>query len=164
MTIAGHQNDEDEGDDGPMPAHRPADRPPPGWEPYGGSGDFTTRNGPYYMRREGDRLWRGFRIRKRHCNRVGIIHGGMLTAFADTLLAMGVFMATRRQPLTIRMTADFLSTARPGDWLEGTGWAEAVDGDLVYSAALIQVGERKVMTAKAVFKALEREGRKSRSG
>lgn len=64
--------------------------PPPGFELQSGRGAFTAHNGPYYHRRAGDGLEQAFYALDRHCNGLGIIHGGMLTAFLDGLLASAV--------------------------------------------------------------------------
>ncbi len=93
--------------------------PPEGFVESRDRGPFTTHNGPLFHRMDGDRFLQGFRVLKRHCNGAGVVHGGMLMAFADGLMGGAVWRAAKAPALTVRMTSDFLAIARPGDWVEG---------------------------------------------
>ena len=89
-------------------------------------------------------------------NSRGITHGGMLMAFADGLLGTAIFRETNTFALTMRMNSDFLSSARPGEWLEGTARVTRATGSVAFCEAELFVGNRPVMKATGVFKLMGR--------
>ena len=127
-------------------------KPPAGFEPHFSSGGFSNHNGPFYQKLDGENSYRGFYILDRHTNGIGIAHGGLLMTFIDGLLGMTVFRKTRRAPLTVRLTTDFISSAKLGEWVEGKGTVVGTTESEVYVSAEIYVGERTVMTAQGIFK------------
>ena len=58
--------------------------------------------------------------------------------------------------LTIRMNSDFLSSARPGEWLEGTARVTRATKSVAFCEAELYVGDRAVMKATGVFKLMSR--------
>ena len=63
-------------------------QPPAGFFASTTRGPFSTRNGPYFHKVEtGSRFWHGVRVQGRHCNALGSLHGGMMSAHAGGLLA-----------------------------------------------------------------------------
>src|SRR5690606_35925069 len=83
---------------------------------------FEGHTGPLYHRTDaaGDTAIWGFRAEPRHCNPYGMVHGGMLTTLADTMMGSLVFKAIDGAPCaTITLTTDFIGAARAGDWIEG---------------------------------------------
>ncbi len=128
------------------------DFPPEGFKLNRGRGPFTTHNGPFYLKMTDDGPIQGFRVQRRHCNGHGIVHGGMLMAFADGVLAMAVYLESRMRSVTIRMNTDFLSMARPGDWVEGVAQVTAREGMVSFVQGRIYTKDRDVLTARGVFK------------
>ncbi len=88
-----------------------AARAPEGFILSTGRGPFTTHNGPYFHKFTDDGFFHGFRAVKRHCNGHGIVHGGMLMAFGDGVLATAVHMEAKRRSVTMRMTSDFVHSS-----------------------------------------------------
>ena len=65
----------------------PAREPRPGFAASPSRGKFTIHNGPSYRATaEGD-MRTGLWVLDRHCNGMGFMHGGMVSAFADSALA-----------------------------------------------------------------------------
>lgn len=139
-----------------MTASDDDDNPPEGFTLSTTRGPYTSHNGPFYHRVTDDGFRHGVRIKERHCNSRGITHGGMLMAFADGLLGTAVFRETRTVALTIRMNSDFLSSARPGDWLEGTARVTRATRSVAFCEAELFVGDRAVMKATGLFKLMSR--------
>lgn len=133
----------------------PAD-PPEGFVPSTTRGPYTSHNGPFFHKVTDEGFWHGVRVQKRHCNSRGITHGGMLMSFADGLLGTAVFRETRTVALTARMNADFLSSARPGEWLQGTARVTKATRSVAFCEAELFVGKRAVMKATGVFKLMTR--------
>ena len=120
-------------------------------------GGFGNQVGPIYQRFSADGTWaRGFLVTDKHTNGFRNCHGGMLMAFADGLLGTAVYLETKTVALTARMNSDFLSSARPGDWLEGTAWVTKATRSVVFCEAELRVGERLVLKATGVFKLMSR--------
>lgn len=132
------------------------DAPPEGFIRSTTRGPYTSHNGPFYHKATEGEFWHGVRVKARHCNSRGITHGGMLMAFADGLLGTAVFRATKTVALTIRMNSDFLSSARPGDWLEGTARVTRATRSVAFCEAELYVGSRPVLKASGVFKLMAR--------
>jgi len=139
-----------------MPTHDEDENPPAGYTLSSTRGPYTSHNGPFYHRVTEDGFRHGVRVKSRHCNSRGITHGGMLMAFADGLLGTAVFRETKTVALTIRMNSDFLSSARPGEWLEGTARVTRATRSVAFCEAELFVGDRPVMKATGVFKLMGR--------
>jgi acyl-coenzyme A thioesterase PaaI-like protein len=142
-----------------MRSSRPAAEPPPpppGFAPLAGGSPFTDLVGPFWEKREGGRLWRGIRIEARHCNRLGITHGGLVLTFADTLLGAGMRhgLGSPRPGVTVKLSTDLMSAARVGDWLEGEAEVTRAEGGLVFVRGRGYVGRRTVFTSEGVFQLL----------
>lgn len=130
--------------------------PPQGFELSSMRGPYTSHNGPFFHKVTEDGFWHGVRVQRRHCNSHGITHGGMLMSFADGLLGTAVWRATQGVGLTVRMNSDFLSSARPGDWLEGTARVTHAGRSVVFCEADLYVGSRAILKANGVFKLMHR--------
>jgi acyl-coenzyme A thioesterase PaaI-like protein len=111
--------------------------------------------GPMYERVNADKTYtRAFLVGEPHTNGMKNCHGGMLMAFADMALGHAITLAENRYWVTVRMVTDFIDAAQIGDWVEGTGKVAGRDGDLYTVTGRIWSGDRTLMTATGVFKAL----------
>ena len=130
--------------------------PPPGFVPVpaGGSG-FAALVGPFYQKLEDGRLYRGLRLGAQHANRLGIAHGGLLLTFADALLGAAIRHAQGSRPaVTVKLSADLVTAARRGEWLEGEASVSRAGRSLVFVRGRAYVGRRTVLTAEGVFQLL----------
>ena len=131
--------------------------PPPGFAPSRGRGPFSTHNGPYFHKLEmGERTEHAFFGLPRHGNGLGLIHGGMLTAFLDGLMAAAVFRATGQTAVTIHLSVDFLHMARTGEWVIGEAEVTRAARDVAFVEARAHVSEADVVRASGVFKLMRR--------
>lgn len=119
---------------------------------------FGHAMGPWYQKNDGDTVVLGIRAEERHLNRLGIIHGGMMMAFADTLLSEVGRRVTGKPTVTMRMTVDFVSAPRLGDWIEGSGEVSRTTRNLVFVQARIWRGRHTLMTASGVFNFIRPRG------
>ncbi len=131
--------------------------PPDGFVLSSNRGPFTTHNGPYFHK-EGleDRAEQAFFALKRHANGLGLVHGGMLTAFMDGLLAAAVYRATRKTSVTIHLSVDFLHMARVGEWVMGEAKVTRAARDVAFVEGRAYVGHHDVVRASGVFKLMNR--------
>ena len=123
-----------------------------------GRGDFSTINGPYYHRAEQrDGLTeQAFFAEQRHANGLGLVHGGMLTAFLDGLLAAAVWRETQTRSVTIHLSVDFLHMARIGEWVMGDARVTRATRDVAFVEGRAYVGGHDVVRASGVFKLMHR--------
>ncbi|UTW56627.1 PaaI family thioesterase [Kordiimonas sp. SCSIO 12610] len=129
--------------------------PPDGYKSIVSNSPFGWHVGPFFEKEmPGNRVKRGFRVADDHLNAGGVCHGGMLMTFADILIASAVFKVAAPPFVTIKLSTNFVSSAKCGQWVEGE--AEVVglqDGFASVEAALRNESEA-VATISAVFKAL----------
>jgi uncharacterized protein (TIGR00369 family) len=130
--------------------------PPAGFVLQAGRGAFTTHNGPYFHRPSDEGAQQAFHALGRHCNGVGLIHGGMLSAFLDGLLAAAAGRATGSTPVTVHLSVDFLDMGRAGDWVVGEARVTRATRDLAFVEGRASVGDRDLARATGVFKLMRR--------
>lgn len=130
------------------------DDPPPGFLPLPTGPGFNVLLGPLYGRLVEGHLQLGMRIGRRHVNPHDTCHGGILAAFAD----MQIYVAQQDPALkntllpTVRLTIDYLSPARLGDWLEGDTTPLRVSGSLVFVQSVASVAGRPIFRSSAIHK------------
>lgn len=116
---------------------------------------FGRQVGPLYERINDDGSYtRAFLVQDHHTNGMGNCHGGMLMAFADVAFGHAVSMAEHRYWVTVRLLTDFLSSAKVGEWVEGTGEVIGCEEDFYTVQGRIWCGDRTIMTGTGVFKTL----------
>ena len=91
---------------------------------------FISVNGPLYTRRVDGRFQLGFRVEQRHCNPMGICHGGMMATFCDMLLPLSAHVLSdvgKRFLPTINLQIDYLAASPLGCLGAGRGAGAAHD-------------------------------------
>ena len=134
-------------------AEEPAPEPPAGFHRASDRGAFSNHNGPYFHDGAGAQA---FFALKRHCNGIGLIHGGMLSAFLDGVLAGAAARGGGGQPVTIHLSVDFLDMGRAGEWVIGEASLTRATSDLAFVEGLAHVGGRNLARATGVFKLMRR--------
>jgi len=134
--------------------------PPAGFVRSQGRGQFSTHNGPYFHRiTEGSELVeQAFYALPRHTNGIGLVHGGMLSAFTDGLLAMAVGRGTKHVAVTIHLSIDFLHMARQGDWIIGEAKMTRATKDVAFADGRLHARGVDIVRASGVFKLMARHG------
>lgn len=131
----------------------PEPSPPEGYVPAQGRGGFSTLNGPYYvLPGDGLVMEQAFYARPRHANGVGLVHGGMLSAFMDGVLAGAVGKGTGQRAVTIHLSIDFLHMARVGDWVMGEARMTRAARDVAFVEGRAHVRGRDVVRCSGIFK------------
>ncbi len=126
--------------------------PPDGFSPSTGRGAFTSHNGPYFHRTTETGAQQAFFSLARHCNGVGLIHGGMLAAFLDGLLAGAVASATSAIPVTVQLSINFLGMGRAGEWVLGDASVTRSTRDIAFAEGRAHIAGRELARATGVFK------------
>ena len=117
---------------------------------------FSSRAGPYWERQGDDAMVRGLMIGAEHLNPEGVVHGGVLTAFADYVLyrAIGDVIGHDIRFATISLTCNFLAAAKHGDWLAGRGTVTRRTRSVIFAAGEIATDDRPVLTAQGLWKVI----------
>lgn len=133
---------------------------PEGFKRLEAGGPYFRQMGPAYLRLsdDGKSGVLALRVAANHLNVQGISHGGMLTTMADSALGMNLSLARGRRggQVTVSLTADFLSGAREGDWLEAHVVITRMGKRLAYANCDLKVGARHVLRSSAVFAIVDR--------
>lgn len=126
--------------------------PPEGFVP-SPRGPYTTHNGPMFHKiGDGGSFEHAFYVLPRHCNAMGIVHGGMLATFLDGLLARAVHNTAGGFSVTLHLSMDFLSAARKGQWVFGEAAVTRAAKDITFAEARIHADGRDVLRGSGVFK------------
>lgn len=129
--------------------------PPAGFEQLVIRSGFAAEFGPIFARREGNRVWLGFRVDTGHCDADGACHAGALATFADVQLGALQRMQALppgRHP-TVSLSLDHVGLARLGDWVEGEiAWAPAARG-LVFTEIAARAAGATIARATALYAA-----------
>jgi len=127
--------------------------PPPGFIRLAIPAGFAADFGAIFGKREGERFFYGFRVEDMHLNRLGFAHGGALATFADMQLAalMRMGRLAPKQSPTIRLSLDFLSPVRRGDWVQGEIALDRRTMQLAFAQTLLTAGETPVARAAAIY-------------
>jgi uncharacterized protein (TIGR00369 family) len=133
--------------------------PPEGFIESQNRGAFSTLNGPYFHRAvTPDLTEQAFYALPRHANGIGLVHGGMLSAFMDGLLAGAVGRATGNSAVTIHLSINFLHMARVGEWVQGEARVTRATKDVAFVEGRAFSRGVDVVRASGVFKLMSRRG------
>jgi uncharacterized protein (TIGR00369 family) len=129
---------------------------PAGWKIMPAS-DYPALIGPFLARREeGGGGWRyAFVAERRHLNKGGVVHGGMLVSFADDALGATIWEAVgRRSVTTVQLNTQFIAPVRAGDLVEARAEVLRATRTVVFIRGVLEVGGRAVVHADGVWKIL----------
>lgn len=133
--------------------------PPPEGFTASARGPYTTHNGPIFHRPNADgSMTHAFFVLRRHCNAMGAVHGGMLTTFLDGVLVRAVHDVVKAPSVTLHLSADFLSAARPGQWVFGEGRCTRAARDVAFAEGRLYADGRDVLRGSGVFKQVKTPG------
>lgn len=119
-----------------------------------GSG-FSSRNAQFYARWADERLQLGFRVAEHHTNLRGVLHGGMLATYADTLMpyaAMYQALAGRHFLPTISLQIDYLAPAALGAWVQGQADVLRSTRNMVFMQGLVTADDTPIARLSGIFK------------
>lgn len=123
---------------------------PPGFTHLPGSG-FLRNCGGLFV--DSTRNLIAVRIRPEHLNPLQIAHGGFLATLADTAFGWALKQAAGDQqpPATVSLALDYLSPARPGDWVEAHVQVHKIGHLLSHASLQLWADEKLLVQAKATF-------------
>lgn len=117
---------------------------------------FIGMVGPLYTRRIEGGVQLGFRVEQRHCNPMGILHGGMMATFCDMLLPISAHVLSpeigERFLPTISLQIDYLAGSPLGAWVQGEGQLLRATRSLVFMQGVVKADEAVVARVSGIFK------------
>ena len=129
---------------------------PPGYTAVDAGGGFIAANGPLYVFHEDAVVKIGFRVEPRHCNPMGVCHGGMLASFCDMLLPLSVHRKSqavgRRFLPTVSLQLDYMAPVPLGAWVEGECDVLKVTRAMVFARGLVRADGVEAVRCSGVFK------------
>ncbi|MDE0942808.1 MAG: PaaI family thioesterase [Alphaproteobacteria bacterium] len=129
---------------------------PNGFQPFPTQGNFAALWGPTFYRREaGGGFINGFQARALHDNTNGVVHGGVLFAFADDIMGRTSSGKTRRSSTTIALNVEYLSPGPLDAWIEGTAEITYMDEGFAFVRSRVFHGDRLLLTADGVWRLLQ---------
>lgn len=117
---------------------------------------FNSLVGPMYARRgeNGDHRFL-FHVAPHHLNKHGIVHGGMLTTFADMALGLAAhWECGERATSTVSLNCDFVAPGRLGDWIHCAPRVTRRTRAVIFVSGDLYTEERVLLTASGVWKIL----------
>ena len=143
-------------DKSPAATERPAfDPATDGWAKQE-TAEFPTLVGPFWMREEGKDLRLAFVVERKHLNRAGIVHGGMLMTFADQAMALSARRATGgKRHATIELNIQFVGAVQLGEFVVARSEVVRVTRSVIFMRATMFVGTRIVAATNGIWKILE---------
>ena len=91
------------------------------------------------------------RVGHAHTNMHSIAHGGLLATLADSALGYTIAQRAHLSVVTVQMSVEYLNPVKPGDWLEAHVRIDKQGKRLIYANCLLQVEDRVMLKANAVF-------------
>lgn len=135
------------------------DSPPTGFQPFGETDGFIGHNGPYYWRQgSAGELEFGFQTDARHGNPNGVLHGGAVLSFLDTILGHAVVREAQRPCATVSLDSRFIGAAAPGAWIGGHTTIRKLTRSFAFIDAEAFAGDKLLVTATAIFRIFGSEG------
>jgi len=125
---------------------------PAGFEALNLHSPFNEGFGPIYRHSTESKL--GFRMGPQHLNPVGVLHGGAMATFADTLVlavVRGIALRQSHTP-TISITVDYVAAAPAGSWVEADTTLVKATRTMLFVQALITADGDVVARASGIYR------------
>lgn len=139
-----------------------SDTPTPpleGYSIYDPIDPYENRSGPFFWRQLPDHTHHFIlRAQARHCNRHGLVHGGLMMTMIDLTMVVSAKQHRDEQLVTVALNTEFVAAGRAGDLIEATGELVRRTSSLAFVRGKVQVGGRVLLTASAVLKPLTPRG------
>ena len=114
---------------------------------------FTAAIGPVWERLEGDHNRYGLLTHAMHVNLNGVVHGGLITVFADFVLAMeSRWINQGARQATIQLDVHFADAVQIGEFIEDECSITRATRSLTFVTGRLLAGERIITTANGIWK------------
>lgn len=116
---------------------------------------FEMHSGPFFWRlTDGGGHHFVLRAEARHCNRQGILHGGLMMTMIDLALAACAKEVLEDRYVTISLNSEFVAAGNVGDLIEAKGELVRRTRSLAFVRGQVTVGDKVLLSSSGVFKKL----------
>jgi uncharacterized protein (TIGR00369 family) len=117
---------------------------------------FSSHIGPFYEVQLPHGMRRALELDARHLNPEGVVHGGVISSFADFTLyrTIGDELGHDLRYATVQLNVQFLASAKAGRWLFGEGIVLRRTRDLIFASGELFTDERSVAAVSGLWKLL----------
>ncbi len=122
---------------------------------------FSEQSGPYLFRHPDSSAGVGFIATKKHENYIGLVHGGALLSLVDVTMwdiCQREIGAEFLLAATITMNVEFASSAKVGDFVQGTGQLVKRGRNILFVRGLVKSEEKIVLSFSGTMKHLDNPG------
>jgi len=137
------------------------DQIPEGFEPFRFNEGFLSVAGPYYFKSsEQPVLSFGLQTGPEHANPNGVLHGGVLMSFADTVMGTAVYFQ-RGNCATVSLNTEFVGNVEPGAWIDAKVEITKMTKSLAFVRGTLTCGDEVLLSASGIWKLFKKpkEGR-----
>lgn len=134
------------------------DTPPPleGYTIYDPIDPFENDAGPFFWKlRDDGRHHFVLKAEDRHCNRHGIVHGGLMMTMIDLTMIVSAKEHQTEQIVTVSLNSEFVAAGQVGDIIEAEGEVVRRTRSLAFVRGRVFVGDRTLLSSSAVLKPLK---------
>ena len=130
--------------------------PPAVFQPFGVTDGFVGHIGPYFWRQDSSGEFEfGFQTDPRHGNPNGVLHGGAVLSFLDTILGHTVVRESKRLCATVSLDSRFISGIPPGAWIGGRATIRKLTRGFAFIDGEAFADDKLLVTATAIFRIFE---------
>lgn len=130
---------------------------PEGFLPIEPPSPYHELIGPFYVRTVGKTLMIGLEIARKHINRGGVVHGGMICSLMD--FAMGEASRRTSTPprryVTTSLSVEFAGNAREGAWVEAHADVMRAGRRMVFLNCFVYHAGQPIARGSATFLPLD---------
>ncbi len=118
---------------------------------------FSSHIGPFYEIELPHGMRRAVQLEPKHLNPEGVVHGGVITSFADFALyrAIGDEIGHETQFATIELNCQFLAATFPGRWLYAEAQVLRRTRSIIFAAGEIFDADRQIAFASGIWKVID---------
>ena len=120
---------------------------------------YEERIGPIYALKQDKEICLGLRVAKKHCNSLGIVHGGLMATLADVSLAWALVIARGdgMGAITLNLNLDYVSSAQIDDWIEVHIEINKSHGSIGFANCEIKTADKLLLFGNGAFKFIPRD-------
>jgi len=114
---------------------------------------YENHAGPFYWRQRDDGAHHFvLKAGSTHCNRHGIVHGGLMMTMIDLTMVVAAKRNWEEMLVTVSLNSEFVDAGHDGDLIEGVGELTRRTRGLAFVRGRLFTGGRTLLNASAVLK------------
>jgi uncharacterized protein (TIGR00369 family) len=117
---------------------------------------YENLAGPFFWKqREDGRHHFALKAEARHCNRHGIVHGGLMMVMIDLTMVVSAKQHKEEVLVTVSLNSEFIAAGQDGEIIEAESEIIRRTRSLAFTRGRVFVGDRTLLAASAVLKPLK---------